>query len=113
VVTSHASQGKTVDTILIGQSSVSHPASSREGFYVEASRGKYALRIFTDDKAALRDAVTRNREQPTASEIFRPKKQSTRDRLRQHLIRMARYNWPRERTELEPRQPLREINHER
>lgn len=113
VVTSHASQGKTVDTILIGESSVSHPGSSREGFYVEASRGKQKAIIFTDDKAALRDAVTRNREQPTATEIFRPRKPTTRERLREHFIRMGRYNWPRERIGQDYHQPLKEAVHER
>lgn len=39
-VTSHVSQGKTVDVVLIGQSSRSFPASSREQFYVSVSRGK-------------------------------------------------------------------------
>ncbi|MFI4870326.1 MAG: MobF family relaxase, partial [Phycisphaerales bacterium JB061] len=38
--TSHASQGKTVDRVLIGQSSDSLPASSREQFYVSVSRGR-------------------------------------------------------------------------
>jgi hypothetical protein len=113
VVTSHASQGKTVDTVLIGQSSLSHPASSREGFYVEASRAKQKAIIFTDDKAALRDAVTRNREQPTASEIFRPRKLSTRERLREHLVRMARYYSPRERTGQDYHQPSKEAIYDR
>ncbi|MBE7506224.1 MAG: AAA family ATPase [Planctomycetia bacterium] len=41
-ITSHAAQGKTVDHVFIGQSSQSFPASSREQFYVSASRGAKA-----------------------------------------------------------------------
>ena len=39
-VTSHASQGKTFDRVLVAQSSESFPASSPEQIYVTASRGK-------------------------------------------------------------------------
>ena len=39
VVTSHASQGKTVDKVLIGQSHQSLPASDRQQLYVSVSRG--------------------------------------------------------------------------
>ena len=42
VVTSHASQGKTVDKVLIGQSQQSLPASDREQLYVSVSRGTRA-----------------------------------------------------------------------
>ncbi len=38
VVTSHAAQGKTVDHVYIGQSAASLGATSREQFYVSASR---------------------------------------------------------------------------
>ena len=40
VVTSHASQGKTVDKVLIGQSQQSLPASDRAQLYVSVSRGR-------------------------------------------------------------------------
>ncbi|HZZ82686.1 MAG TPA: MobF family relaxase [Gemmataceae bacterium] len=70
VVTSHASQGKTVDRVFIGQSSESFPASSREQFYVSASRGRKQVVIYTDDKEELRDAINRSDDRITATELI-------------------------------------------
>ncbi len=69
VVTSHASQAKTVDRVLIGQSSESFPASSREQFYVSVSRGRERATVYTDDKAALLEAVARSDERLSATEL--------------------------------------------
>jgi len=76
-VTSHASQGKTVDRVLIGQSSDSFPASSREQFYVSVSRARVAAVIYTDDKEALLAAVERSDDRVTATEFLQ-----RRDRAR-------------------------------
>ena len=100
VVTSHASQGKTVDKVLIGQSQQSLPASDRQQLYVSVSRGREQAVIFTDDKAALREAVARDRERLTATEVFRPRKPAGRERLKRHLSflrRWASQQRPRER----------------
>ncbi|MBX3359845.1 MAG: AAA family ATPase [Phycisphaeraceae bacterium] len=67
--TSHASQGKTVDRVLIGQSAESFPASSREQFYVSVSRGREQATIYTDDREALLAAVDRADERMTATEL--------------------------------------------
>ena len=67
--TSHASQGKSVKHVLVGQSSASGPASSAEQWYVSASRGKRSLTVYTDDKAALRAAVARTDERATATDL--------------------------------------------
>jgi ATP-dependent exoDNAse (exonuclease V) alpha subunit len=69
VVTSYASQGKSVDRVFIGQSSQSFPASSREQFYVSASRGELQATIFTDDKEALLEAVDNSDERLSATEL--------------------------------------------
>ncbi len=69
VVTSHSSQGKTVDRVLVGQSSESFPASSREQFYVSASRAKESVTIYTDNKQDLLDAVSRSDERLSATEL--------------------------------------------
>jgi UvrD-like helicase C-terminal domain len=71
VVTSHASQGRTVDRVFIGQSSASLPASSREQFYVSVSRGKERATIYTDDKQALLDAVKTSDNRLSATELER------------------------------------------
>lgn len=69
VVTSHASQGKTVDRVLIGQSSSSYRASSKEQFYVSVSRGRKQALIFTDDKDSLLDAVSQYDERFSGTEL--------------------------------------------
>ncbi|MCG8328572.1 MAG: relaxase domain-containing protein [Chitinophagales bacterium] len=79
VTTSHSSQGKTVDHILIAQSGDSFPASNQQQFYVSISRGREACRIYTDDKKALEQAVKQNGQRMTArevSEIDRQRQQS-------------------------------------
>jgi len=69
VVTSYASQGKTVDRVLIAQSSESFPASNREQFYVSASRARHKATVYTDDKASLRRAIERSDPQLSATEL--------------------------------------------
>jgi ATP-dependent exoDNAse (exonuclease V) alpha subunit len=69
VSTSHSSQGKTVDHVLIGQSAESFPASSREQFYVSVSRGRQQATIYTGDKLALLEAVNRSDDRLTATEF--------------------------------------------
>jgi conjugative relaxase-like TrwC/TraI family protein len=68
-VTSHASQGKTVDCVFVGQSSMSFRASSREQFYVSCSRGKQSVTVYCDDKEALREAVAESDDRMTATEL--------------------------------------------
>ena len=53
VVTSHASQGKTVDKVFVGLSSQSFPAANERTAYVSLTRGKEQAVIFTDDKKEL------------------------------------------------------------
>jgi conjugative relaxase-like TrwC/TraI family protein len=86
VVTSHASQGKTVDRVFIGQSSESFPASSREQFYVSVSRARQQARVYTDDKESLLDAVSRSDDRMTATEFVA--NHDRRSRVA-HLQRMA------------------------
>jgi len=72
-VTSHASQGRTVSgSVFIAQSAESLPASSLEQFYVSASRvaGSGEVRVFTDNKAALRQAVSRSDRPLSATELL-------------------------------------------
>ncbi len=71
-VTSHAAQGKTVDRVFIAQASESFPATSREQFYVSASRARESLTVYTDDKAGLRLAIQHTDPRVTATELLRP-----------------------------------------
>lgn len=69
-ITSHASQGKTVDRVFIGQSSQSFAASNREQFYVSASRGREQAVIYTDSKAELREAIAQTDDRISATEFI-------------------------------------------
>jgi conjugative relaxase-like TrwC/TraI family protein len=55
--TSHSSQSRSVRDVLVAQSADSFLASSREQFYVSVSRGKESIRIYTDDRRGLQEAV--------------------------------------------------------
>ena len=70
VVTSHASQGKTVDRVFVGQSSQSFPASSAVQFYVSVSRGRKSVTVYTDDKESLREAISHTDERLSATELW-------------------------------------------
>lgn len=89
VVTSHASQGKTVDRVFVGQSSDSLPASSREQFYVSVSRGRESAAIYTDDKEALLEAVSRSDDRLTATEFVAERDLRERATTIQRLERLA------------------------
>jgi len=71
VTTSHSSQGKTVDHVLIAQSSDYGGASSAEQFYVSVSRGKKSVEIFTDDKDELRTQIQNSHQRISATELIR------------------------------------------
>ncbi len=68
-ITSHASQGKTYDRVLVAQSSKSFPASSPEQIYVTASRGREQIDIYTDDVEGLRQAIGRRRPELSATAL--------------------------------------------
>ena len=88
-VTSHASQGKTVDRVLIAQSSASYPASSREQFYVSVSRGRQQATIYTHNKQALREAISQSDERLTATEFMNSAvlRQADLQRERSHEVK--------------------------
>lgn len=71
VRTSHSSQGKTVDRVIVAQSSHSAPAASAEQFYVSVSRGRRACSVYTDDKEALAEAIMRSEDAPSATQFKR------------------------------------------
>ncbi len=67
--TSHAAQDKTVDAVFIAQGVQSLVASSMEQFYVSASRAREEIRIYTDDKHELREAIVQSEQRLSASEL--------------------------------------------
>ena len=70
VVTSHASQGSTVDKVLIALGTESLAASNRQQLYVSITRGREAVRLYTDDKAAVMDAVRTDAKRLSATELM-------------------------------------------
>jgi ATP-dependent exoDNAse (exonuclease V) alpha subunit len=107
VVTSHASQGKTVDRVFIGSSSASSPAASREQFYVSVSRAKEQALVFTDDKELLREAVSHSDERLSATEML-----GSRERRDRHAAMERQAE--RERRESVKQEHVREgMNYER
>jgi conjugative relaxase-like TrwC/TraI family protein len=69
VVTSHASQGMTVDKVFVGLSSQSLPATNQRTAYVAVTRGKEQAQIFTDDRYELLRAMKRNDTPMSATEL--------------------------------------------
>lgn len=68
-VTSHSSQGKTVDEVLLVASSKSFAAVNREQFYVSISRGRERVHVFTDDSELLARRVADSHERKAAVEL--------------------------------------------
>jgi hypothetical protein len=58
-VTSHASQAKTVDQVIVSVPVRSFSQANEAQFYVSMSRGRCGMLIFTDSKVVLREAVKR------------------------------------------------------
>lgn len=70
VTTSHSSQGRTVDHVLIAESAESFPAGNAQQFYVSASRGRKSVHVFTDRKDELREIIQQSSTKTTASELL-------------------------------------------
>lgn len=68
-VTSHSSQSKTVDDVLVVASSQSFGAVNREQFYVSISRGRKGVHVFTDDAELLAHRVADSHERKAAIEL--------------------------------------------
>jgi hypothetical protein len=90
VVTSHASQGMEANVVFVAQSGASRGASSAEQFYVSAGRGEKALRLYTDDKEALRLAVARSEPARSAAEVWQASQAQRRAAQRAGWEQLAR-----------------------
>lgn len=82
-VTSPASQGKTADHMYVAMDAASGLAANRKQFYVSASRGRERIRIYTDDRDHLREAVQTPGDRLLASELMRIKP-SVEESMRRH-----------------------------
>jgi hypothetical protein len=68
-VTSYGSQGRTTDYVLFSDSAVRAATNSRQ-WYVTISRGRRGIRIFTPDRHALRESVTRSGDSRLALDLI-------------------------------------------
>ena len=87
VVTSHASQGVTVDKVFVGVSSESFPATYQRTAYVALTRGKEQAVIFTNDRNELLKAICRPDDPMSATELSSPtqQKQTLRNGMMKRL----------------------------
>jgi hypothetical protein len=68
--TSHAAQGKTVDRVFVAMGQDALAAVNREQFYVSVSRGRESVKLYTDDKEAMLDAVRSSGQRLSATELL-------------------------------------------
>ncbi|MEM6342699.1 MAG: MobF family relaxase [Bacteroidota bacterium] len=84
--TSHKAQGRSVDTVIIAQSTLSTGASDNKQWYVSVSRGKHEVRVYTDDKALLFKNIQRDGNRLSAIEAEQASYHQQRaQKQRQHL----------------------------
>jgi len=68
-ITSHASQGKTVDEVFIAHPSDSFSATNTKQFYVSVSRGREKVKIYTDDKLNLLEHAKKSNKRISSVEL--------------------------------------------
>jgi hypothetical protein len=68
-ITSYASQGKTYDRVFIAQPSMTFAASDKKQFYVSVSRGREAVKIYTDDKEELLETINQDGDRMSVHEL--------------------------------------------
>ena len=83
-ITSHASQGKTVDEVFIAQPAATFPATDAKQFYVSVSRGRSGVHIYTDNKEELMQHAQRLGDRQSAMELV-GKKNRTHELAEQQL----------------------------
>ena len=88
-VTSHASQGKTVDEVFVAQPSSTFPATDLKQFYVSISRGRDKATIYTDDVQSLLLHAAESGDRQSALELVKRKNDTIK--LAEHS---ARFNLP-------------------
>ena len=88
VETSIGSQGRTVKQVILGMSAAMGKAVNMQQLYVSASRAWDRLRLYTDDKDAVRDAAQRDSRKLLALDLL-PKADSQEGAGQAHGARAA------------------------
>ncbi|GAB3967729.1 hypothetical protein GCM10028806_10550 [Spirosoma terrae] len=89
-VTSNASQGKTVDKVIVAQSSYSYGASTKEQFYVSVSRGREAVSIYTDNKQDLQNIVCNRSSERISAQSVADQSQAAEHKIREQAVLVNR-----------------------
>jgi hypothetical protein len=92
-VTSYVSQSKTVDWTLLAQSSLSMKAGSREQMNVSLSRGREGIRIYTDDKAELRERASRSAARGSALDFLGPEETTQKRPEKREVVMTDMNRW--------------------
>ena len=101
-ITSYASQGKTVDRVLIYQPAATFAASNQKQFYVSVSRGREAVTIYTDHKDELLQSVSKDGDRMSTHELFDlPQARQAIELNRLHELQNEPVNQSENREELE------------
>ena len=90
VSTSHGSQGRTTGKVIICQGTQSQGASSLEQFYVSASRGRFEVSIYTDNKANLLEDVGVSGQRQSARELLQ---EAEAELLQEESLRFSQDFW--------------------
>ncbi|MEM9885984.1 MAG: MobF family relaxase [Bacteroidota bacterium] len=85
--TSHSAQGKDADDVFIAQSATSFVASNQKQHYVSVSRGVERCVIYTDDKEALKWAVSKDADRMSADEVLKNSQDHSATFLKSYLLR--------------------------
>ena len=91
--TSHSAQGKTVDKVFVAMGHEALEAASREQFYVSVSRGRESVKLYTDDKEAMLDAVRSSGQRLSATELMKGQAPGARPKAPAKLRDAARTNY--------------------
>ncbi len=102
-VTSYASQGKTVDTVIVADSG-SRVATSAQQWYVGISRARKNVVVLTPNKAALRENIQRSgerqlavREKPPVRKVVEQMRLGARQRIQRAIELNRRHEFIRQR----------------
>jgi hypothetical protein len=112
-VTSHASQGRTVDRVIIAMGADSFAAAGKEQFYVSVSRGRQKATIYTDSKAELAQAIHREDPRVLAHDLARRRSVAMREQARRHLAFIQNAALMRDTQRQPARAVARDWGHER
>jgi hypothetical protein len=103
VDTAYSAQGKSVQRVFISVGDTSVPALNARSWYVAASRGKEAVKLYVDHKGDVQDAIARTATRLSAVELIAPER-SAKQRLREMADRSRVMQFLRNRSQSVARQ---------